>query len=235
MHPVLHSIMLVDTTAIRVMRIRLVNLNQEREKSGPDFFIISSIPTFNPEPGFRIRRPGGYLIITMKTYIVMKMQASITGSPVHGVGYRAFLLDKALDSGLQRFDARNAMHDDKQRVIVRVEGEPAIIETFCSIIRSESPQDAIVSDVSFQEYSGYVIGINDFMHKIMVEQLTKGIPAIISIDKKQSLMLQKVDHMEISITGEITDLRTDQRSYLDRKLSVIEQDIQQIKTKIGLV
>ncbi len=177
------------------------------------------------------------------------MQASITGNPVHGVGYRAFLLDKALDSGLQRFDARNEMHDDKQWVIVRAEGEPDIIDVFRSCICDAHPPDAIVSAVSFQEYSGYVISINDFMHKIMVEQLTKGIPAIISIDKKQDRMLEKqdqmlgkqdqmlekMDHMETSIKGEITDLRTDLRSYLDRKLSVIEQDIQQIKTKIGLV
>ena len=179
----------------------------------------------------------------------MKVQASITGNPVHGVGYRAFLLDKALDSGLQRFDARNEMHDDKQWVIVRAEGEPDIIDVFRSCICDAHPPDAIVSAVSFQEYSGYVISINDFMHKIMVEQLTKGIPAIISIDKKQDRMLEKqdqmlgkqdqmlekMDHMETSIKGEITDLRTDLRSYLDRKLSVIEQDIQQIKTKIGLV
>ncbi len=184
------------------------------------------------------------------------MQASITGNPVHGVGYRAFLLDKALDSGLQRFDARNEMHDDKQWVIVRAEGEPDIIDVFRSCICDAHPPDAIVSAVSFQEYSGYVISINDFMHKIMVEQLTKGIPAIISIDKKQDRMLEKqdqmlgkqdqmlgkqdqmlekMDHMETSIKGEITDLRTDLRSYLDRKLSVIEQDIQQIKAKIGLV
>ena len=177
------------------------------------------------------------------------MQASITGNPVHGVGYRAFLLDKALDSGLQRFDARNEMHDDKQWVIVRAEGEPDIIDVFRSCICDAHPPDAIVSAVSFQEYSGYVISINDFMHKIMVEQLTKGIPAIISIDKKQDRMLEKqdqmlgkqdqmlekMDHMETTIKGEITDLRTDLRSYLDRKLSVIEQDIQQIKAKIGLV
>ncbi|MCX6698468.1 MAG: hypothetical protein NTV68_00850, partial [Methanomicrobiales archaeon] len=141
---------------------------------------------------------------------------------------------------------------------------------FSSCIRSESPPDAIVSDVSFQEYTGYVISIIDYMHLIQVEQLSKGIPAIISIDKKQDRMLdkqdqmlnkqdqmldkqdqmlnkqdqmlnkqdqmlQKMDHMETSITGEITDLRTDLRSYLDRKLSVMEEDIQQIKSKIGLV
>jgi len=167
----------------------------------------------------------------------MKMQASITGNPVHGVGYRAFLLDKALDSGLQRFDARNEIRDEKQWVIVRVEGEESLIDVFRSFVNDGHPPDAIISDITFQEYSGYVISINDFMHKILVEQMTKGIPAIISIDKKQDRMLnkqdqmlnkqdqviQKIDHMETSITGEIKDLRTDLRSYLDRKFSAVEQ------------
>jgi len=172
----------------------------------------------------------------------MKMQASITGSPVHGTGYRIFLLQKALGYGIQRFDARNEVSKEKQQVIVRAEGEPDMIEAFSSFIRSESPPDAIISDISFQEYTGYVISIIDYMHMIQVEQLSKGIPAIISIDKKQDRMLdkqdqviQKMDHMEASITGEINDLRTDLRSYLDRKLSVMEQDIRQIKIKIGLM
>jgi len=52
---------------------------------------------------------------------------------------------------------------------------------------------------------------------------------------KQDQVIQKMDHMETSITGEIYDLRTDLRSYLDHKLSAIEQDIQQIKMKIGLM
>ena len=194
--------------------------------------------------------------MTVKTYAIMKMQASITGSLVHGVGYRVFLLQKALEYGIQRFNARNEVNHENQQVIVRAEGEPAMIEEFCSFIRSESPPDAIISDISFQEYTGYVISIIDYMHLIQVEQLSKGIPAIISIDKKQDHMLvkqdqmlvkqdqmlvkqdqmiQKMDHMESSITGEIKDLRTDMRSYFDRKFSVMEQDIQQIKIKIGLM
>ena len=194
--------------------------------------------------------------MTVKMYTIMKMQASITGNPIHGVGYRIFLLQKALGYGILRFDARNEVSHEKQKVIVRAEGEPAMIEAFRSFIRSESPPEANISDISFQEYSGYVISIIDYMHLIQVEQLSKGIPAIISIDKKQDRMLdkqdqmldkqdqmldkqdqviQKMDHMETSITGEINDLRTDLRSYLDRKLSVMEQDIQQIKIKIGLM
>jgi hypothetical protein len=52
---------------------------------------------------------------------------------------------------------------------------------------------------------------------------------------KQDQVIQKIDHMETAITGEIKDLRIDLRSYLDRKFSVVEQDIQQIKIKIGML
>ena len=182
-------------------------------------------------------------------YGIMKMQASITGNPVHGVGYRIFLLQKALGYGILRFDARNEVSNGNQQVIVQAEGEPDLIETFSAFIRSKSHPEAIISDISFQEYTGHVISIIDFMHMIQIEQLSKGISAIISIDKKQDRMLdkqdqmlnkqdqviQKIDHMETSITGEIKDLRIDLRSYLDRKFSVVEQDIQQIKIKIGML
>ena len=183
------------------------------------------------------------------------MQAVITGKRVHGVGYRVFLLQKALEQGVQRFDARNVVSDGEQQVIVRIEGEPAMIDAFQSGVNDEYPPDARVFNISFGTYDGYVISISDFMHLIQVEQLTKGIPAIISIDtkqdrllekqdqmlgkqdqmlEKQDQVLQKMDRMETSITGEIHDLRTDLRSYLDRKLSAIELDIQQIKEKIGM-
>jgi acylphosphatase len=116
--------------------------------------------------------------MTVKTYAIMKTQAVITGSKVHDVGYRIFLLQKALGYGILRFDARNVMSHEKQQVIVRAEGEPALIEEFCSCIRSECPPDAIVSDVSFEEYSGYIMSIVDYMHLIQVEQMITGIHAL---------------------------------------------------------
>jgi hypothetical protein len=39
------------------------------------------------------------------------MQATITGSKVHSVGYCAFLLEQALAIGFRRFDARNLKHN----------------------------------------------------------------------------------------------------------------------------
>lgn len=170
------------------------------------------------------------------------MQAIITGKKVHDVGYRVFLLEKALELGFRNFNARNQVKNGEQQVIVQYEGEPEIIEAYGALIRAEYPSDAEISDISFANYEGYVISIADYMHVIQIQQLSKGIPAIISIDKKQDRMLEKqdqmlgkMDRMETSITGEIHDLRTDLKSYFDRKLSVMEQDIQQIKTKIGLL
>jgi len=64
------------------------------------------------------------------------------------------------------------------QVVVRAEGEPALIEEFCSCIRSEYPPDAIVSDVSFEEYSEYIMSIDNNLLLNQIEQMIKGIHAI---------------------------------------------------------
>lgn len=172
----------------------------------------------------------------------MKLQAIITGKKVHDVGYRVFLLQRSLELGFQRFNARNRVQNGDQQVAVQYEGEPGIVDAFSSVIQEEHPRDADVSDITFEPYEGYVISITDYMHMIQIEQLSKGIPAVISIDKNQDKllekhdqMLQKMDQMDTSITSEIHDLRIDLRSHLEQKLSAMEQDIQQIKAKIGLI
>jgi len=122
-----------------------------------------------------------------------------------------------------------------EQVVVQYEGEPEQVDALGSIIREEYPRDADISGIVFEPYEGYVVSVTDYMHVIQIEQLSKGIPAVISIDRKQDQILLKMDRMEISVTGEIHDLRTDMRSYIDRRLSMMEQDIQQIKAKIGLI
>ncbi|HOI59245.1 MULTISPECIES: acylphosphatase [unclassified Methanoculleus] len=172
----------------------------------------------------------------------MKMQGVITGKRVYNVGYRVFLLQRSLELGFQKFNVRNRIQNGADQVVVQYEGEPGQVDALSSIIREECLPDAVVSDVAFESYEGYVVSVADYMHVIQIEQLSKGIPAIISIDRKQDSLLekndqilQKMDRMETSITSEIHDLRTDLRSHLDQKLSAMEQDIQQIKAKIGLL
>ena len=178
----------------------------------------------------------------------MKIKTKIIGKKVHDVGYRVFLLRKALELGADRFNAYNTKENGDQVLISVLDGDSDQISTFQNYVRNNKPENTEVSDIIFEDYAGYVIGIVDYMHLIQVEQLSKGIPAILSIDRKQDRMLEKQDQMlekqdqmldkldqtRTDITSEIRELRRDLRSYLDEKLIKIESDIFQIKEKIGL-
>ncbi|MDW7726725.1 MAG: hypothetical protein SCH70_06350 [Candidatus Methanoperedens sp.] len=113
---------------------------------------------------------------------------------------------------------------------------------------SNYPENANVSDMAFEDYQGYVMNIVDYMHLIQVEQLSKGIPAILSIDKKQDKMLEKqdetiaeikqvsikIDQGKEEIVSEIKSLRDDFRSRFDSRLERIEIDLAEIKVKVGI-
>ena len=171
----------------------------------------------------------------------MKIKTKITGNKVHDVGYRVFLLRKALELGVEKFNAYNTKENGVQTLISFLECDSDQILTFQDYVQNNKPENAQVSDIIFEDHTGYIIGIVDYMHFIQVEQLSKGIPAILSIDRKQDRMLEKQDQMlekqdqtKNEISGEIRELRRDLRSFLDEKLLKIESDILQIKAKIGL-
>jgi acylphosphatase len=171
----------------------------------------------------------------------MKIKTKITGNKVHDVGYRVFLLRKALELGVERFNAYNTKENGVQTLISFLECDSDQILTFQDYVQNNKPENAQVSDIIFEDHTGYIIGIVDYMHFIQVDQLSKGIPAILSIDRKQDRILEKQDQMlekqdqtKNEISGEIRELRRDLRSCLDEKLLKIESDILQIKAKIGL-
>ncbi len=193
--------------------------------------------------------------ITQKYEPVMKLKAKITGSKVHEVGYRVFLLRKALELGVERFNAYNSKENGTQALVALLEGNEDQKTAFVDFVRSNRPENAEVGDVTFEAYEGYVISVGDYMHLIQVEQLSKGIPAILSIDRKQDKMLEKQDKMlekqdkmlekqdsmlekldetKKEVVGEIRDLRWDLKSYMEQRLVKIESDIAHIKEKIDL-
>ncbi len=171
----------------------------------------------------------------------MKLKTKIIGSKVHDVGYRVFLLRKALELGVERFNAYNIKENGTQALVALLEGNEDQIHGFADFARSNKPENADVMDVIIEDYEGYVTGIGDFMHLMQVEQLSKGIPAILSIDRKQDSMLgkqdsmlEKLDETKKEIVGEIRDLRWDLKSYMEQRLVKIESDIAHIKEKIEL-
>ncbi len=125
----------------------------------------------------------------------MKLQARILGNKVHEVGYRVFLLHRAIEFGCRRFSAYNRFDQGFQMVVALIEGDEGQLKGFRDFVEESRPEGSEVSSIFFEEYQGYVMSVEDFMHVSMVEQLNKGIPALLRIDRKQDKMLEKQDKM----------------------------------------
>jgi acylphosphatase len=134
----------------------------------------------------------------------VKLKLKVTGARVHDVGYRAFLLEAAEDLGLNGFNARNVTEEGMQVVMVCLEGDDALLAEFQRTARLQRPDKADVSDVVFSEHSGTVEDIGVFAARFQARQLRKGISAIIRMEEKQDLMLEKQDQM-ISLQSKTID------------------------------
>ncbi len=194
--------------------------------------------------------------------IMLKIKGKIIGEKVHDVGYRVFLLRKALELGLGGFNAYNDF-EEKQILQIQAEGEDSAIQSFKNFANKKAPENALISQRSFDDFHGFVMSTSDYMHLLQVEQLNKGIPAIISIDKKQDSMLEKQDSMlekqdsmlekqdviikeikEVSqridigreeITSEIHSLRDDLKANFDERFTKMESELSEIKARVDTI
>ncbi|MCX6680635.1 MAG: acylphosphatase [Methanothrix sp.] len=189
----------------------------------------------------------------------MKLQAKILGHKVHEVGYRVFLLHKAIELSCQQFSAYNRFQNGLQMVLALVEGDEDQLDLFKCFVKENNPEGAEVTDMYFEEYHGYVMSVENFMRVSMVEQLNKGIPALLRIDRKQDRMLEKQDatiakleETRADIVSEIRASREEVISKLDEnreaiigeigeqsmthydRLKRIESDILKLKAKVGI-
>jgi acylphosphatase len=156
----------------------------------------------------------------------MKIRAIISGPSVHNVRYRVYLLKMALTEGVEGFSATNMVGpDDIQQVLVLAEGDEEAICDFSSLIKTSTPPHATVVSVDIEPYSKRIIRIMDFLHLIQVEQLDKGIPAILSIQSSQEKMLEKQDQT----IGEIKALRSDLKTEMNDRFNRMEQELRTIK------
>jgi acylphosphatase len=189
----------------------------------------------------------------------MKLQAKILGSKVHEVGYRVFLLHKAIELGCRRFSAYNRFDQGSQMVVALIEGDEGQLKGFRDFVGESRPESSEVSGTFFEEYHGYVMSVEDFMHVSMVEQLNKGIPALLRIDRKQDKMLEnqdatiaKLEETRADLVLEIKNSRDkvvrkldenreaiieeirEKNESLDDRLKRIESDISKLKAKVGI-
>ena len=152
----------------------------------------------------------------------------ITGRKVCGVGYRPFLLMNALNIGLENIFAYNR---ESKMVVVRVSGEEDVTDRYIDLVRSSFPAHAEVSNIEVREFEGPVMETIQFLQILQFEQISKGIPAILNIDKKQGQMLEKQDSMleKQDTTIEILRGIKEDTTFIKEETTIIKEETSTIK------
>lgn len=103
----------------------------------------------------------------------MENRILIEGERVQGVGYRLFLLQKALENGIGRIYIRNLNTDE---VELLVHDEENKIESFYEIISKEKPLEVEVSSVEKKPYENKIPipQIDRYFRFLTLEQLIRG-------------------------------------------------------------
>jgi len=122
----------------------------------------------------------------------MALKITITGK-VHGVGYRAFLLEGADSLLIPNFEARNVKINGKEALIVLIDGDKEQIESFVRFLKENKPEKAVVEEIRVEEYRGIVRDIEKFRASFTSTQLSKIIQVGLVMVEKQDLMLKKQD------------------------------------------
>jgi acylphosphatase len=175
---------------------------------------------------------------------MMKRKIQIFGPKVHGVGYRPWLTDAAIDAGLDGFFASNRIDDKIQYVLVLAEGDEDSVAYLERFVRENTPQLAKVDRIDTESFTGSVRPLDKYAAINTSSQMNKAIPLLLSMDGKLDSVNGKLDSMngkmdsmlekQDGTISEIRDMHEDLINRSDFRLTRIEKDIRTIKTKLSL-
>ena len=169
---------------------------------------------------------------------------------MHDVGYRVFLVNKALSLGVNNFNAFNTYFDDTQTVITIIEANDEAIEEFKNYVTSFRPKEAITENISFEDYRNTVPPIERLMQSFQMEQWGKGIPILLQISEKldnntsilkeNTSILKDFKNETNENFGRLTDIMTkhdvdaqERIAYLTTEISGIKERLSRLESAIG--
>jgi acylphosphatase len=165
----------------------------------------------------------------------MNFMARIEGTKIHQVGYRMLLTNRAIDLDLQGFSAQNRIENGRQVVLVFFEGDEGQVGEFKRFLEANKPPAADVSSIVFQEYQGPVGDTMLFSQKISSQHLSKGIDAILRMEKKQDRMID----LQVQTLDKQAEMLDKQAEMLDKQettvsvLKEVKEDTSSIRNDIS--
>ena len=158
----------------------------------------------------------------------MKIKFIIKGQKVHNVGYRVFLVNKALSLAVDNFNTFNTFINDVQAVIAIMEADAEVIEDYKGFISTTVPEEAGTVTVSAEDYYNAVPPIERVMQGFQMEQMGKGIHILLNMLEKQGQMLDKQDH-SLEKQGQMLDKQDQSLEKQDGMIELQKETITTIK------
>ena len=171
---------------------------------------------------------------------MVSTKITIHGEKVQQVGYRLFLLEKALESGFERIYIKNLDADKVVILLSDKEEEEERINSFYQVVSKERPKDALVKDVKSEPYEGKIptLPIDRYIQYLNLEQLIKGREDIAALPALVGYAVKAVAPSIEGIDGKINnaigrfDVFSQSATRMDGKLTNIEAQLKSIDTKM---
>jgi len=156
----------------------------------------------------------------------------------------------ALSLGIEKVYAYNVLVEGTEKVIVHLQSDEGKLNSYADVIKSSTLEHARVDRIEEMDYQGEVMDAGVYLQFLQFEQINKAVPAILSIDKKQSTMLEKQDSMlerqdetistlkEVkedtsSIKNDISGLKKDAKDSILEKYFELSREIVEIKATLS--
>ena len=146
----------------------------------------------------------------------MKIKIKITGSKVHGVGYRPYLTELAISLALRGFEVYNDDEEGQQTVIALIEGDEQRTAKFYNSARTERPTLARVDTVKSEDYTGDVMPSWHYAAMNTSSQMNKAIPLL------------------LDMRDDLKALREDIQPGFAMQFRQVQSDVKAIKERLGM-
>ncbi|MEM2965630.1 MAG: acylphosphatase [Candidatus Nitrosocaldaceae archaeon] len=147
---------------------------------------------------------------------------------VHDIGYRLFLLEEADSLCIDRFDARNVMIDNKETVVVLIDGSDEQLNNFVEFVKNNVPEYAKVEEINIESYDGRIRELNRFRASLDTQQLSKIVNVGINMLGKLDKIENKLDEGFTRVENKLDKIE----NKLDEGFTRVENKLDKIENKL---